>query len=270
MKKLYKVFYFLGFAGFFFKKYFLQNPLYVFLYGSVFFLPDFSFRPRFLKKEEISNILKQKSFLRIGDGEVHIMLGQGIGFQKKDKRLAGYLKKSIVSYTESSPYVLGINERVMSKSNRYLREKQALRLWLPMKIFYYLYFPKRTQYIDASLFYYRASFTRFLGDVLQGKDVILVSRKENIENFISRAKGMTIYPVETKAQNAFDDFDSIVQKIKLIASEQGYKKCVVLAACGPASKAIVYELSPFLQVIDIGVGLEIAFTGESLEDIISL
>lgn len=255
---------------FFFQKYIAYNPQYVFFYAVAYLLPRFSFQPNFLKKNEIIQQLQHKSFLRIGDGEVHIMLGQGIGFQKKDDRLAEYLRKSISSYSPTSPYILGINELVMSKKNTYLRQKGALRLWLPMKIFYYLYFPKNMPYADASMFYYKDSFLFYLKDTIKNKEIILVSRKENIENFISHSKNNTIHAVITKDTDSFDDFDSLVSKIDSIASHFGYENCIVLAACGPASKALVYEMSSRLQVFDIGVGLEIAFTGKTLENIIAL
>lgn len=250
----------------FVKSYVLHDPLFVLAYALVFFYPGFIFRPKFYSNRTIQDKLAEgRSLLRLGDGEIHIMNGGSIGFQKYEKEIAYALKKSIVEYSDSSPYILCINERVMDKPNSYLRKVNQLYLWLPTKVYYWLYFNKRATYFDASAFYYKHSFDKILTSYLSNKKIILVTRKETAENFQKNYRSPSNIKeiIITKSEDSFDEQAVLIEKLSKYEDQS--QDIVVLLSCGPTGKYIAYKLSSKIQCLDIGHGLEIAYTENDLE-----
>lgn len=253
----------------FIKKYALHNPIFVCAYAAVFFYPKFIFYPKFHSNKTIlEEIFRGKSLIRLGDGEIHIINGGGIGFQKYEPEISKALKESIEKYSDSSPYILCINERIMDKSNTYLRKANQLYLWLPTKVYYWLYFNKKATYFDASAFYYKHSFDKILSQYLSNKKLILVTREQTALNFNENYKDPTaiLETIITKSENAFDEADMIINRIRKYEKDSP----VVLLSCGPAGKYISYKLAPHIQCLDIGHGLEIAYTDNDLEKMLAI
>ena len=174
----------------FLKKYFFYNPLYTLTYLCALLLPSFSFKKiRLYTNEEIKQKIEEgKSIIRLGDGEVHIMNGQNMGYQYYTEEIARGLFSIIKKYTQKSDYILCINRFALNKSNRYLHSLNLLRCWMPMKVFFFLYFKKKEIYGDGVLFYYNHSFLYYLDVHMRDKLVILITRKETIEVFKEKVK----------------------------------------------------------------------------------
>lgn len=258
----------------FIKKNYRKNTYYLFFYGLTYFLPDFSFKVKFYSGEEIKELIEQgKSMIRYGDGEVWLMNHGNLGFQKFDPRIRKGLFDGILNYRKSSPYIVGINELVMDKTNSFLKENNMFRLWLPMKVYYLMYFPKKMKYMDASFFYYNENIQTYLAPALANKEIIFISRKETLEKIKNNPRYPYIknsYFIETRASNAFDEYDSLCEQINSkIASLPKNSRPIIIAAFGAGTKVLAYEYSTKgIQTLDIGTGIEILYQDNRIDGIL--
>ena len=248
------------------------NPRYLLVYAVNYFNPKFIPEIKYYPTSQLVDILKSgKSLIRIGDGEVHLMNGSGIGYQDFDPLLKDYLFRIIKEYNQSSSYIIGLNKIPISKSNKTLKKDKLLNCWMPMKSYFSIYFDKSLKYFDATAFYYNKTFPEYLESYLKTKHLILVSRIGNIEKF-KKNKNIPFTEVSfvvTPAENAFSEYDRIKTETKVEVEKFGKDNVIVLAACGPTSKPLAYELAKESVVtIDVGRGIEVAYTDERIDHII--
>ncbi len=254
------------------KLHFFKNTRYILVYFVQYFNPDYVPDINYLTSFALVNQLKQgKSLIRIGDGEVYIMNFGKIGYQEYDPKLRDIFFKIIKEYKEDSSYVIGLNKIPISKSNKQLKRDGLFHCWLPMKVYWTLYFKKFLKYFDATLFYYNETFPEYFEEYLKNKHLVLVTNKANIDKF----KNNELVPfrdvsfVETPDVNAFSAYDIIKSEVLRCVNRRHVDQVVVLAACGPASKALAYELSKDgIVTIDVGRGIEVAYTPERIDQII--
>jgi hypothetical protein len=73
--------------------------------------------------------------------------------------------------------------------------------------------------------------------------------------------------IETPATNAFSEYEEIKEAVRTeVAHNGGYENVIILAACGPASKPLAYELSKEnIVTIDVGLGIEVAYTDKRID-----
>ncbi len=249
-----------------------RNPRYLFVYAINYFNPNFIPDVKYHPTPQLAEILKEgKSLIRIGDGEVHLMNGNGIGYQKYDPLLKEYLFKIIKEYDQNSPYMIGLNKIPISKSNKTLRRDQLLNCWMPMKSYFAIYFDKNLKYFDATAFYYNETFPEYLESYLKTRHLVLVTRAGNIEKFQNNKSipFTEVSFVATPAEDAFSEYERIKNETINEVGKFGKDKVVVLAACGPASKPLAYELAKEnIVTIDVGRGIEVAYTNERIDHII--
>jgi len=249
-----------------------RNTKYFFTYLIHFFDNNYVADIKYYDLDDLENLLKKgKSIIRIGDGEIYIMNFGSIHYQKYDERLRSLFFKMINEYNEDSQYVLSLNKIPLEKSNIQLKKDGLLNCWLPMKVYYQLYFTKTSRYIDQVLFYYNETFPKYFESYLKTKHLVLVSHQGNIDNF----KNNPAIPftdvsfVVTPAENAFVDYEKIKTAVRVEIDKHGKEKTVILAACGPASKPLAYELSKeSIVTIDVGRGIEAAYTDDRIDQII--
>jgi hypothetical protein len=247
----------------------VRNPLFLVTYSICFFIPSFKPHASFLSEEDTARaIASGKSLIRFGDGEIYLMNYGSIHYQAFSQKLRRYFFEIIRSYTISSPYILAINEHVMTKSNRALRAHGQLRGWLPMKVYYLLSFPKKVSYSDASLFYYDRAFEKYIEPYLLDKHVIIMTRREQVERLKScNLPYRNISYVVTPDFQSFDSYEDIKKELEeILAHDESGVTPVVLAGFSVAGKVLAYEFSKKgIQVLDIGVGIELIHTGKHLE-----
>lgn len=126
------------------------------------------------------------------------------------------------------------------------------------------------------MFYYNETFPKYLEGFLIDKKLIVVSRAKNIDS-LQLDPSFTfanVSYIETPEENAFSEYDNIVTRIREqihISRAETNKEVVILAAFGPASKVLAYDLSmegDSVTVIDIGRGIEILYKEERIDHII--
>lgn len=269
--------YFLVRAIRFTSKHWLKNPRYMIAYGLAYFQPQFSFKVAFYSGEELLKLIQEgKSIVRYGDGEVALMNFRSLAFQKFDERIRQGMFKGILNYRKDSPYIIGINERAILRTNEEQRKEQTLQLLLPQKVYFWLFFPKKLKYIDASFFYYNENVDTYLAPALKNREIIFVTRKATLDSIKNNER----YPyaayshfIETKESNAFDEYDEVCKKVRDLISElkaQGNtRKPLIVAAFGAGTKVFAYEMAmQGVQVLDIGTGIEILYQDKRIDDIL--
>lgn len=203
----------------------------------------------------------------MGDGEIYMINFGSIHYQKYHPAIRNAFLKIIKNYSKDAPYVLGL-PRQLNKQNTWLRARGLLHCWLPAKVMYLIRFPKKVHYMDAHFFYYKSSFEEFLAPHLKDKHVIVVTRKATIDTLqknpmFSFARSSF---VESPALNSFDVYGDLKKQTDALLVDTR-RKPVILVAIGPASKPFVYEYSlRGIQTIDMGIGIERAFTDNDLTD----
>ncbi|MCW3109394.1 MAG: hypothetical protein JWQ09_3900 [Segetibacter sp.] len=246
-----------------------KHPLFVFLYGVYFFNPSAIAGATFFSPENFTReIRKGKSFLRFGDGEIHIMNGGSLPSQQFDERLSSAMRNMTKEYDDNSPYIIGFS-RFINMKNIELKKENVFYGWLPSKVLYKILFPKNVSYGDAHFFYYDGSFQKYLEPYLMDKHLIIVSNEANV-NSLKNNKNIPFKKmsfVVTPKKNAYSEFSSICEQVDTCIGNipQGETPVIILAA-GPTSKQIVYFFSQKgIQSLDIGTGFEVLYKEESLE-----
>ena len=241
------------------------SRLFKFFKGNV--LKNFPYFVTYLFLFFRKNAVKEgRSLIRFGDGEVHIMNYGSIHYENFNSKLRATFLKIIKEYTNNSNYVLGLNTWALEKTNSYLKEKGQFYCWLPLKANYVCIFPKGAKYFDASLFYRKNVFEKYVLPHLLDKHIVLISRKDNCTHIKNTLFFDFISYVVTPDFHSYTQYEEIVSETDKVIQGIITKKIVLLVACGPASKAICYEYScRGIQAIDVGRGLELIGTDTDLE-----
>jgi hypothetical protein len=244
-----------------------KNPLYMLTY--LRFVADASYKENvhFMSDDIFIKEAKKRSTLRLQDGEFTLLLGtRDLSDEKKDDRVITMWKEAIATYSDESPYILGLPPYIIIK-NRALHEHAFKYLWMPAKIFYRLQFPKTAFYFNGSYFYIDNTTLPFMQTLSEGNNVLLVSNKEVIDATKVREKdffknSLSVAYIETPKKHASTEYENIIRAIETHSGE----KTVIFMACGASGKAMIYDLSKKgIRAHDIGWGLTGAYTGESRE-----
>jgi len=212
--------------------------------------------------ETLDKIINEKmSVARYGDGEVGMMEGRGISFQKFSPDLQKRLKE--VKTTEK---LLLCIPNVFSKEyhNRELLTDIEYRFWRKNKMAHYYYWVK---YFKDNQLYGDAFISRFylrykdktvvkntvlkLKEIWKNRDVVFVegekSRLGYGNDLFSGAK--SISRILCPAVDAFDKYYETIDYIKKNIS----KSTLIILALGPTATAMAFELSQMdYQALDLG------------------
>ncbi|MDF2802131.1 MAG: hypothetical protein K0S61_2034 [Anaerocolumna sp.] len=203
-------------------------------------------------------INEPKSFCRLGDGELTIMQGRSIPFQRYNKKLAQQLK-DILEYKVPDMYV-GVPYfyfESMKKMNPYIKKfiknectkyKKQLIDSADMNKTYI-----DTGFTQTYQTYYDYDFNSYFNKVeelFKDKELIVVCGKNilhNLEyNIFNKAKNVEY--IFGPSRNAYKDIGEIINQVK--TEDKGKIVCSIL---GPASKVLVCELTKLGYIAwDIG------------------
>lgn len=238
------------------KNYVYRDPLFVLFYGFAYFQKDYKNSVDFYSETEFYEQFKVgKSVIRLGDGEISLMHGRGIHYQKYEKELKKDLVALFVNYSKSSPYTLALPTFVSVPNYELRKTEGKLVCWLPLKVEFRRRASKNLKYADAHFFYYKDKMISFFENFLTDKEVIFVTNRNDILNIKSSNKsGKKYFFVETPSSDAYSEKVRIKKDIdKLLV---GSKNAVIVCSCGPLSKSLAYEYSTSGNTAyDIGFGL---------------
>lgn len=208
--------------------------------------------------ETINKIISDKlSLARLGDGEMEIIMGRKIGYQKRNDQLAAQLKKVLVNNHDFC--LVGVVEGFNSLANLTKTSKRFWMMNLGQRYFDWYKFLKGKKFYNAHLTrpylrYQDKENTQLRYDKLkqiwQDKDVIFVegelTRLGVGNDLFNNTK--SIKRILCPAENAFNYYENIKQAIL----SQGKHKLFLLAL-GPTATVLAYELSQNgYQLIDLG------------------
>ncbi len=247
----------------------INNPRYFFTYALHYYDPGYTFKVNFYTGDEMKELLvKRRSIIRIGDGEVYLMNRGGISFQEYDPAIRQAFFSMIREYDNRSTYVLGYNKIPLESPNQKMRTVNLLHSWLPLKVYYDLYFSKEMRYVDASLFYYNDTIPKCFEEFLLTQHLVLVSKESNLELFKNnpRIPFSDVSFVVTPETNAYREKQRIHEAINAAVATNGKERTVVVMACGPAGKVIGYQLvKDGVMVLDLGLGIEVAYSDTKID-----
>lgn len=225
-----------------------------------FYAKYFMTPPTVLSIDETLDLIinNHYSVSRNGDGELNLMLGETIDFQRANSRLAGIMREALNAkmdkYLSCLPSIFYDNSRFTEKAQKYFNS------YLSTKRYYYYTFSKLPIYGDAFI-------SRFYMDLLdkskskhhvdklkkiwKGQNVILVEGKDSrlgVNNDLFDG-AESLKRIIGPSENAFDKYDELKSKVQECAT----KDTLILLALGPTATAISYELAKEgYWAVDIG------------------
>lgn len=198
-----------------------------------------------------------KSLIRLGDGEIRLILGKSIDYQKYDYNLEQDLIKIIKNYKHDSPYFLALATDYIQATNKQLKDVNRPDLWVPLKIMYKTIFPKECVYGNVSIFRYIDYFSIDLKFLYEDKTVIFVAN-ENVIELANLKKSKKIIKIVPKTQrNSYFQKDEIMNQIYESMIQFEKSEVVILLSCGPLAKVLTYEISAHgYRALDLGYMFE--------------
>lgn len=225
-----------------------------------FYAKHFMKAPCILSVDETLNLIINERFSvsRNGDGELDIMMGRSIPFQKKDARLSGILREAhgaiMPKYMSAVPDIFG---DLSGKS------ESARTYWINfMRINRFAWYK-----LAKAPFYGDTNVTRFylsktnkseatcqierIKQIWKDKDVVLVEGKESklgVNNDLFEG-AQRLRRILGPAENAFSVYDQLMDCVK----KEATKDNLILLALGPTATAMAYALAKDgYWAVDIG------------------
>ncbi len=241
----------------FFPKYLLKDPYFVLLYILAYPRRYYTNTARFFSETEfLDEVRKGKSIIRIGDGEISLLHGRSIHYQRYIKALASGLRTAITDHSPTCPYVLSIPIFVNYTNKELNKTRGKLSCWLPLKVEFRRIFNKQAGYADAHFFYYRDKMISFFKEFIEQKPVIFISNPETNASIKNRIH----YPahfIDTPSENSFESISDIYTQIDSIINQNPRDKYILVVSTGPTSKIIAHDYAlRGYQSFDVGFGLK--------------
>ena len=240
------------------------------IYGFIF-----GWKRDYLSFDNLCDQLKNgKSFIRWGDGETANLRGKSTWHQLGNLQLSESLKR-LIEYIQNNEdiVVFGIPKRAIEGS---LLCRSEWPTWL-LKILWStrILFNSRgfralalRKVADAEIWYTNFKLLPWVfSEVLkiENRDVGLVC-SNNFEKLFGETQSFKHF--EILPRNAFDDYSVLREKVKNWTFECSNSPILFLAG-GSASKLLISENFPSLQIIDIGSGLKALDHGKITRDWLS-
>ena len=207
-------------------------------------------KPKIYDYQETIKILQEnpKSFCRIGDGELEIIMGNSIPFQSYHPRLAKYLCQILIN--QLPQLHVGINYEYFYPTdyiNEFTRRFVLLNSTKYRRVV--------LQYCNFDNYYIDAAFTQkyissenlnldrhytLVKELFSDKDIVLFAGKGVLDNLHYNLLDVSnnIRVVDAPSRDAFSEFDRLMKVA--IEFPREMIRCFIL---GPTSKPLVYELS---------------------------
>lgn len=196
----------------------------------------------------LQKALRGKSLARFGDGEVKIMLGRSIKFQKHDKRLQAMLRECVRDW--AGPCLPCIPRIAHSKRpkwefwEKYTRD-EVVRLYdTRQRATYGSAFISRPDSAHPSID--TAEYWALLESLWKGGDIVLVrgSLKSLASDLLGSASSLE--EVLAPREDAFAEFDALFERLK------GEKRRVLLCL-GPTATVLAWKLAgEGVHALDLG------------------
>lgn len=202
-----------------------------------------------------------KSIARFGDGEIRLIFGTGVHFQKYDEKLSQKLKTTLVSSFDN--LFIGLPDFYASLMDANMVVKNAVRrfygkytpLILPMlnekQVYAYsaFTFPYINVGFNNNKEYYETRYNKFRR-IWDNKDIVIVSGDKVFDkikyNIYDNAK--SIEYIKAPSINAFSKYDELLSEIKTKE-----KSKLIILILGPTATAMAHDLAQLgYRALDLG------------------
>lgn len=198
-------------------------------------------------QQTIDKLLEtQRCFCRFGDGEIAVMRGEGIAFQRADRELAGRLLE--ILKCEDDRLLVGINyfylnpvEGVNGFTQNFLNCLQMQRKFLLKNC------SKKRVYIDAAITQMYQNYSEYdfdthfarLQKLFEGKKVTLICGESVFNDIRYNALDVCadVQYLYGPSKDAYEKYDELLKKA--LGTDPERIICVIL---GPAAKVLIYDL----------------------------
>lgn len=198
-------------------------------------------------RQTIDKLLEtERSFCRFGDGEIAVIQGEGIAFQKADRELGRRLLEILQS--EDADILVGINyfylnpvEGVNGFTQNFLNCLQMQRKFLIKNC------SKKRVYIDAAITQMYQNYDEYdfdthfdkLQKLFEGKKITLICGESVLNDIKYNALAVCadVEYIYGPPRDAYDQHDKLLKKA--LETDRERILCVIL---GPAAKVLVYDL----------------------------
>lgn len=185
-------------------------------------------------------------FCRFGDGEIAVIQGEGIAFQKADKELGKRLLEILQS--EDEQFLVGINyfylnpvKGVNGFTQNFLNCIQNQRKFLIKNC------SKKRVYIDAAITQMYQNYSEYdfekhfkeFQKLFEGRKVTLICGENILKDIKYNALDVceSVEYIYGPSKDAYNKYPQLLKKALAVAKERVI--CVIL---GPAAKVLVYDL----------------------------
>lgn len=213
------------------------------------------------EKETIDYLLRtKKSLIRLGDGELLIIRGSSIHYQKYEKQLATTLQNIIEKYNKDSNYLLALPKQALDHNiTKYIFHGQFKKIYLVFFTFRYVY----NKYLDNNLNIYGDSFVfckknEFYYSILwrEKKNVVFIHNSSKYFDIFKNMYGSNknCYFVEISSHNCYSKINDIEKQIIDILEKLNLSNTIVLISAGPTAKELIIRINNhyLVQCIDTG------------------
>jgi hypothetical protein len=213
------------------------------------------------QEELLAAVRSGRSIIRLGDGEAMLLMGRDIHFQPYSPTLRDGLRNIITTYTDESPYIIGVPVDQLAASDKELKDMGRMRVWRLFKIYFQYHFSQTARYCSLVMFYHQNTFEHKIASALSNHHIICVGNgkvlDEKLRTYFSANFPQASFII-APGHDAFKDKERITQEIDVAITAHPQVKPIILIAVGPASKVISYEFAKRgIQALDIGHGMEI-------------
>jgi len=201
---------------------------------------------------------ENKSICRFGDGELDIILGRDLGFQKTNPKLAKMLEE--ILKTKQNFCLIGVPDAINTFDN--ITEESEL-FWVKnmtrTRDIWLKYLNEDIQYVTTNItrLYIRykdksncGKYFSMLKDIWKNKDVVICEGEQTRigvgNDLLDECK--SIKRIICPSKNAFDKYDQILDRLK-----QESKDSLIIIALGPTATVLAYNLAKEgYQALDVG------------------
>lgn len=225
-----------------------------------FFAKHFMKAPTVLSVDETLQLVIEKhySISRNGDGELDLMMGKAIEFQRYDQRLSQILREALSANMDK--YLSCLLDIFNNYDYFTPSAHQYFDNYLKEKRFYYYSFAKANRYGNAAISRFYMGLADKSGShskvlklkkIWENQDVLLIEGKDSrlgVNNDLFNG-AKKVRRILGPAENAFDKYDEMMSVIE----EQADRNTLILLALGPTATAMAYELAKKgFWAVDIG------------------
>ncbi len=210
-------------------------------------------------EESLKKLAQQKkSICRFGDGELDIIYGKDLGFQKSEPKLAKMLENILKE--EQDFCCVGVPDAINNFDNI---TEESRAFWVKNMIEnrdkWIKFLSPNMEYLTANLtrLYIRyedktncGKYFELLKNIWKNRDVVICEGEQTRigvgNDLLNECK--SIKRIICPSENAFEKYDEIIDRLK-----QENKESLFLIALGPTATLLAYELAKNgFQALDVG------------------